>query len=259
MRPAAFLVSAAFLSVAALAPAFAQDPVPAAPVFTDAQRTEIESIIKDYIGTKHPELIAEAAQKLQTRDQEASETKLKEGVKSFKEKIFNDPNTPVGGNPKGDVTIVEFFDYQCGYCKLSEEGIEKVMKEDKHIRFIYKNFPVLGPLSIEAAKASQAAIKQGVSKFEAFHIALMNKKDHLTVSEPIYEIAKQAGLDVEKLKKDMEDPSIKATLNDNLKLGQDMGVRGTPLFIVGESVFPGAMQYDQLKKSVDAVREKVKK
>ena len=142
---------------------------------------------------------------------------------------------------------------------MSEESVEKLLKEDKNIKFIYKNFPILGPLSAEAAKASQASYKQGASKFQAFHNAMMVKKDHLTTSEPIYQMAKDAGLDVEKLKKDMADASVTDSIAANLKLGQEIGARGTPMFIIGDNAFPGALQYDQLKQAVADTRTPPKK
>jgi protein-disulfide isomerase len=253
MRKAALFLTAAFLF---LSPAFAQAEDAAA--FTDAQRAEIENIIKDYLTNKHPEVMAQGLQKLQQHEQETADAKSKEEVAKSKDKIFNDPTTPVN-NPKGNVTIVEFYDYQCGYCKMSEEGVEKLLKEDKNIKFVYKNFPILGAISSEAAKASQAAYKQGATKFVAFHDALMSKKDHLTTNEPIYQMAKDAGLDVEKMKKDMTDASVTDAIAANLKLGQDIGARGTPMFIIGDNIYPGALQYDQLKQAVADTRNPPKK
>ncbi|MDR3423878.1 MAG: DsbA family protein [Alphaproteobacteria bacterium] len=238
-----------------LPPQQKQQPQAAAP-FTDAQRAAIESIVKDYLTNKNPEVVADALQTLQKREQDTAEAKSKDQVLTFKDKIFNDPASPVGGNPKGDVTVVEFYDYQCGYCKMSEEGVDRLLKDDKNVKFIYKEFPILGAASIEAAKASVASVKQG--KFQIFHDALMNKKEHLT-SDVIYQIAKESGLNVEKLKKDMAEKSVSDDINDSLKLGQDIGVRGTPMFIINDNVYPGALQYEQLKKAVDDTRAAAKK
>jgi len=221
---------------------------PAVKTFSDADRAAIEDIIKDYLVNKHPEVMMQAMRELQRRDQAEAETKSKQAVTTSKDKIFNDPNTPVGGNPKGDVTVVEFFDFQCGYCKMSEEGIQKLLKEDKNVKFLYKDFPILGPMSTVAAKAALASARQG--KYVKFHDALMAKKEHLT-EDMIYQIAKESGLDVEKLKKDMADDAIAKIVEANLKLGSDIGVRGTPMFVIGEQVYPGALQADQLKKAVD--------
>jgi protein-disulfide isomerase len=271
MRTTSLLLAAALIAVSA--PGYAQDtttsPVPATTAtstitvgsgsgkaLTDAQRSEVEDVIKNYLVNKHPEVLMEAMKELQKRDQAGAEAKSKEAVTNFKDKIFNDPTSPVGGNPKGDVTMVEFFDFQCGYCKMSEEGTEKELKTDGNIRFIYKDFPILGPMSTTASKAALASVNQG--KYIKFHDALMNKKDHLT-EDMIYQIAKEIGLDVEKLKKDMNDPEIAKIIEANLKLGNDIGVRGTPMFIIGDQIYPGALQPEQLKKAVDDARAAAKK
>jgi len=200
----------------------------------------------------------EAMQELQKRDQANAEEKSEKAIKAATDKIFNNPDTPIGGNPKGDVTLVEFFDYQCGYCKMSEADVEKLLKEDKNIKLIYKDFPILGPMSATASKAALASVKQGPDKYVKMHDALMGKKDHLT-EDMIFDIAKGQGLDVAKLKKDMDDDSVGKIIQANLELGGDIGVRGTPMFIVGQQVYPGAMQYDQLKKAVTDARAAAKK
>lgn len=219
--------------------------------FSDAERMGIEDIIHDYLVNKHPEVMMEAMRELQKRDQASAESKSKEAIEKLKDKIYNNPNTQVGGNPKGDVTVVEFFDYQCGYCKLSEESILKLLKEDKGVKFLYKEFPILGPMSVTASKAAYASARQG--KYIKFHDALMAKKDHLN-EDGIYQTAKDVGLDVEKLKKDATDDATAKMVEDSVKLGTDVGVRGTPMFIIGDKVYPGALQYDQLKKAVDDAR-----
>ena len=251
MRKAVLLLTVAFLG---LAPAFvqaAEGTVAAPTTFSDAQRAEIENIIKDYLGNKHPEVMQQGLQALQQREQENIDAKSKAAVVSAKERIYNDPNSPISGNPKGDVVVVEFYDYQCGYCKMSEDAVDRLLKEDKKVKFIHKDFPILGPVSAEASKAALASVKQG--KFQSFHDALMSKKDHLS-SDAIYQSAKDVGLDVQKLKKDMEDSSITDILTANLKLGQEIGARGTPMFIVNDDIYPGAMQPDQLKKAVADAR-----
>jgi len=260
--PLLFLTATLFSIMPALG--YAEDmtpaPAPAAPeaakTFSEADKAAIEDIIKDYLVNKHPEVLMQGMQELQKRDQANAEAKTKGAVTASKDKIYNDPNTPVGGNPKGDVTMVEFFDYQCGYCKMSEEGIEKILKDDKNVKFVYKDFPILGPMSVTAAKAALASARQ--NKYVKFHDALMAKKDHLT-EDMIYQIAKDVGLDVDKLKKDMSDDATAKIVQDNLTLGNDVGVRGTPMFIIGEQVYPGALQPEQLKKAVDDARAATKK
>lgn len=239
------------------APTTTPTPPTAAKTFSDADRAAIEDIIQDYLTNKHPEIIIQAAQEAQKRDQVSAESKSKEAVKTAQDKIFNDPSSPVGGNPKGDITVVEFFDYQCGYCKMSEEHVEKLLTEDKGVKFVYKDFPILGPMSTEAAKAALASVKQ--NKYIKFHDALMTKRDHLN-DDLIYQLAKESGIDVEKLKKDMAAPEIAKTIQDNLELGSKIGVRGTPMFIIGDQVYPGAIQqYSQMKQAVADARAAAKK
>jgi protein-disulfide isomerase len=273
MRKAALFMTAVLLgALPGLASAATQPqttPAQTAPatamptgVFNDTQRAEIETIIHDYLTQKHPEVMAEGLQTLQKRDQEEADAKTKQAVGDAHDRVYNDARSPVGGNPKGDVTVVEFYDYQCGYCKMSEAAVEKLLKTDKNVKFIYKDFPILGPSSAEAAKASLASMKQG--KFQAFHDALMKatfshgaKPDE--DKETIAKTAKEVGMDVDKLKKDMGDKDVTDEINDNLKLGQDIGVRGTPMFVINDQVFPGAMQEEQLEQAVTAARDAQKK
>ena len=138
-------------------------------------RAAIEDIIKDYLTKEHPEVLMEGMQELQKRDQASAEAKSEAAVKAATDKIFNNPDSPVGGNPKGDVTIVEFFDYQCGYCKMSEPTVEKLLKEDKNVKFIYKDFPILGPASTEAAK--RARRQQAGQIHQAARYKLMDAPD----------------------------------------------------------------------------------
>lgn len=247
MRYAALLTFSALL---ALAPSLAMAETKS---FSAADKAAIEDIIKNYLTKDHPEVIMQGVQEMQRRDQEAAAEKAQNAVKNYKDKLFNDPNTPVGGNPKGDVSIVEFFDFQCGYCKMSEEAIEKLLKEDGKVKFYYKDFPILGPVSVIASKAAIASVAQG--KYVPFHDALMNKKGHFDNEDAVMAVAKEIGLDVEKLKKDMADPKTEKIINDNLALGNQVGVRGTPMFIIGEKIVPGAMQYDQMKDAVAEARK----
>ena len=247
MRSPVILLAAAFLSLSTSAAFAADAPKP----FSDADKAAIGDIIKNYLTKEHPEVVMQAVQELQKRDQESADTKSKKALETSKDKIYNNAESPVGGNPKGDVTVVEFFDYQCGYCKMSEEGVTKLLNTDKNVKFIYKEFPILGPVSRQASLAAIASVRQG--KYDKFHDSLMSKKEHLS-DDIIFNIAKDVGLDVEKLKKDMTDKDIIRIVDESLALGTEVGVRGTPMFIIGDKTHPGAMQYDELKKSIDEVR-----
>lgn len=233
--------------------AAAAAPVPVSS-FSDAQRAEIENIFKEYITKKNPEVLMEAMQELQKREMTDAANKSKTALTNDHDKLYNDAMSPIGGNPKGSVIVVEFFDYACGYCKMSEPHVEKLLKENKDVKFIYKDYPILGPASTEAAKAALAANKQG--KYVQMHDKLMTAQiphgasEATAADDAIFKAAKEAGVDVEKLKKDMKDDAIDKALEANVSLGMEVGARGTPTFIIGDSVYPGAMEYDQLKKTV---------
>ena len=223
---------------------------------TDAQKKEVEEIVRELITKKEPELIIRAAQNVQERmDKDATE-KGQKAVEKNLDKLVNDPDSPVGGNPKGDVTIIEFFDYSCGYCKVAQPNVEKLLEADKNIRFVYKELPILGPGSVFAAKAALASVAQG--KYEKFHEAMMTTKDHLNESSVI-DVAKEVGLDTEKLKKDMESDKVKKILEANVELAKVIGARGTPAFIIGGKLYPGAVPFEQMKDAVDAARQAKKK
>ncbi|MDE2029689.1 MAG: thioredoxin domain-containing protein [Alphaproteobacteria bacterium] len=275
MRKAAFLLTIAFFALspalarATVTPALAAaaagpvaPPPPPISSFSPAQRAEIEGIIKHYLTVSNPEVIAEGLQNLQQHSQEAETAKTKDAIAKAKDRLYNDPSSPVGGNPKGNVTVVEFFDYQCPYCKASHEAVDELLKKDKNVRYIYKEFPILGVSSMFASEAALASVKQ--HKYIEFHNALMKARFSHSANPPadkaeVFKAAKEAGLNIAKLKKDMKSKEVSDIIDADIKLGQDIGVRGTPMFIIGDNIYPGAMQYDQLSQAVAEAREAGKK
>ncbi|HYD68286.1 DsbA family protein [Azospirillum sp.] len=241
------LLLTAALALTALAPV-AQAQTPA---FNDMQRRAIEEVVRDYL-VKHPEVIMEAIEELQKRERAETAERQKTALSGNKQKIFQDPASPVGGNPQGDVTVVEFFDYQCGYCKAVTGDVATLLKTDGKVRFVYKEFPILGPASVTAAKAALAARAQG--KYEALHNALMANKGQLDDAK-IFQIAAGAGLDVDKLKKDMATPDVEQAIGANHALAEALGIRGTPAFVVGNELVPGAIKLDEMKKLVALARK----
>lgn len=231
-------------------------PAIAASALTDAQRTEVENIIRELITKKEPELIIRAAQTVQERMEKDSAVKGQQGVDKNIDKIVNDPDSPVGGNPRGDVTVVEFFDYSCGYCKMAQENVEKLLDEDRNIRFVYKELPILGPNSLTASKAAIASIPQG--KYVQLHEALMKSKAPMNESN-VMDIAKDVGLNIDKLKKDMESEKTAKILKANTALAKEIGAQGTPTFIIGGKLFPGAVSLDQMKEVIETARNTKKK
>jgi protein-disulfide isomerase len=172
-------------------------------------------------------------------------------LKSRADEVFRDPDSPVGGNPNGDVTLVEFFDYNCPYCRQVAPLLLEAVAADPRLRVVFKEFPILGPNSVFAAKAALAAHKQG--NYLAFHDGLM--KSHGALDErKVLEAAAAAGLDVDRLKTDMEAPTIQALLDRNLDLGRALRLNGTPGFVVGDGVFAGARDLKGLQALISAAR-----
>src|SRR5262249_9457414 len=167
------------------------------------------------------------------------------------DELVRDPASPVAGNPQGDVTIVEFFDYRCPYCKQVEPHLEALLKEDPKLRIVYKEFPVLGPESLYAARMALAAQKQG--KYTAFHDAMMAAKGQIT-QETILTVARSAGVDVARAKTDMAAPDIQEIIKRNYALADALDIQGTPAFIVGDTLVPGATDLDNLRRLIAEAR-----
>jgi protein-disulfide isomerase len=236
------LLSAAFVT------ADAQETPPQIPA-ADAQkaniaperRAEIEQVIKEYLMA-NPELLLQAQQALEAKMEKEQTDKTKAALKENANDIFKDPESAVGGNPDGDVTIVEFFDYNCGYCRRSYDDIASVIKKDPKIRFVFKELPIINQeASPGAAKVALAARKQG--KYMEVHAALMKGQGIASEATALTK-AEALGLDMKKLKADMESPEIKAELDKVMDLAKKLGVGGTPFFLVGDHVVAGG--YDNL-------------
>jgi protein-disulfide isomerase len=215
-------------------------------------RTEVERIIRSYL-LEHPEIIAEAMQRLEERERVAQATAAKSVLKTRADEVLRDPDSPVGGNPQGDVTLVEFFDYNCPYCKQVAPHMTKAEATDPKLRVVYKEFPILGPNSSFAAKAALAAHRQG--KYVPFHRALMEVKGTVAESS-VLEAAGRIGLDLVRLKADMADRAIQAAIDRNLALARALNINGTPGFVIGEQIVPGAVDLATLERLIREAREK---
>ena len=220
-------------------------------VAQNIDKTQIEKIIREYL-IENPEVIEEAIQALQAKRQAQRQTMAQASIRKNRKQIYEDPGDPVGGNPNGDVTIVEFFDYRCGYCKRVAPVVEEALAKDKKIRIVYKEFPVLGPNSVLAAQAALASRAQG--KYIAFHKALIKAKISYD-EESIMKIATAVGIDTARLKKDMRAPRIQTQIAKNRTLARSLNIRGTPAFIVGKQIFPGALTPAQLAHMIQAARK----
>lgn len=225
-------LSALALSAAFLLPgsAIAQDK--------PLDREAVEAIVREYI-LSHPEIITEAIQVLQQREEEAQRKAVSDAIAANREELERSKTSPVIGNPKGDVTLVEFFDYNCPYCRQAKAELKAALEEDKGVRVVLKEFPILGPGSTAAARAALAAQKQG--KYAAFHDALMSHPGRIQDEATVFQIAEETGLDMARLKTDMEAADIQAELDANAELAAKLGVRGTPAFVIGDTLIPSAV------------------
>jgi protein-disulfide isomerase len=218
---------------------------------TPEQRKAIEAIIHDYL-MQNPDVLIDALREAQAKADSDADTKAAQVLRDRRHEVFDDPATPVGGNPQGDVTVVEFFDYRCPYCKQVHPAIQKLLDQDRKLRFVYKEFPVLGEQSDIAAHAALAARLQG--KYEPLHNAMMAAKGQIT-EDVVYRLAGSVGLDVDRLKRDMADPEIDRALSANRALAKALELRGTPGFVIGDHLIPGAIDFDALKTMVADARK----
>jgi protein-disulfide isomerase len=212
---------------------------------SSAEREKIEKIVRDYI-LKNPSIIRDATLALAAQEEKEKSARAAESLKTYNKEIFFDASTPTAGNAQGDVKVAVFFDYNCGYCRKSMPGLAEVLKKDSSVQIVYKEFPILGPQSIVAAKAALAAALQG--KYLEFHNALLASDE--TGDENIKSIAEKLGLNYAKLRLDMESKSVVAAIEKNYRLAAALDVNGTPAYIIGERLFPGAVDAEGLKKII---------
>jgi protein-disulfide isomerase len=248
MRLTAVLFAAGFAAAA-----FA--PLPAsADEFTPAQKQELGAFIRDYL-VSNPDVLKEAIQALDQRDKASAEAERQKVVATEAGPLFSSKYQATVGNPKGNATLVEFFDYNCHFCKGALPDVTRLMKDDPNLKLVLKDFPVLGPGSVEAAKVASAARNQlPADKFWAFHTKLLATHGPVGKTEALA-VAKDLGLDMEKLNKDMESPEVKAGLDEVMHLADELQINGTPTFVVGQDLVVGAVGFDQLKDKVDSVHK----
>ncbi len=234
------LGTAAVSDVRAQAPAAsAPAPAPAATPFTPEQKAAIEKIVKEYF-LNNPEAFLEIQTALEAKMEKIQADKLKAALKENAQDIFKRPNAPIAGNPNGDITVVEFFDYNCGYCKRAFGDLAKLIEKDSKIKVVFKELPILSKGSEEAARVALAAKAQG--KYWEVHRALLNLRGELNEQTALKAIEKLPGLDMAKLKKDMDSAEVKGEIAFVRDLAQKMGIQGTPHFLVGDRAIPGAPQ-----------------
>jgi protein-disulfide isomerase len=222
--------------------------------FSDSQRRDIETIVRNYL-LAHPEVLEEAMGELSKRQAAAEAEKHEAGVAKNAETLFNSPRGVVLGNKDGDVTFVEFFDYNCGYCKRAMIDMLELMKSDPKLKVVLKEFPVLNPGSVEAAQVGVAVRMQDPSgkKYLDFHQKLLNGRGAADKARAMA-AAKEAGVDMARIEKDLASPEVRATLEENFKLAEAMGMNGTPSYVIGKQVVIGAVGVEALREKIGVAR-----
>ncbi len=227
-------------------------PVQAQDALSPGEIEAIEQVIEDYI-LDNPEVILRAVQRLEERERAQQDSDRRAAVVENRDALYADVNSHVAGNPHGDVTIVEFFDYRCPYCRRSLEAVQTILGEDANVRIVFKEFPVLGPDSLVASRAAIVAQRLDPTKYLAFHSALMSARGVLN-KDAVLQIAAEVGLDAERLGAAMDSPEIDAVIEGNYVLAGALGVDGTPTFIIGEVVIPDAIDIDSFRAIIAEVR-----
>ncbi|MDE0342493.1 MAG: DsbA family protein [Deltaproteobacteria bacterium] len=233
------------LVVGGAVPAMGADPATG-----QRSKEEIGEIIREYL-LNNPEVIFEAAARHQEKQRQLQAQRDRALLKQHRQALLADPDSFVGGNPDGDVTLVEFFDYRCGYCKRFAPALEKIKKDDPNVRVVYKEFPVLGPDSLRGAHAALAARKQG--RYLEFHEALMRVRGALDEGT-LMKVARSVGLDVDRLRKDMKNPKIQDIIGKTRRLATALSINGTPAVIVGNQIARGAVPFAELTRMIARAR-----
>ncbi len=229
------------------APALAQN-------LSSAEKETINAQIRAYI-LQNPEIIVEAMQVLEQREQNAQANADRDLVASMREPLENDGYSLISGNPDGDVTLIEFLDYRCGYCKQAHDGVKALIASDPNIKFIIKEFPILGPESTFASRAAMASLQQGADAYLNFNDAMMRHRGDLD-QHTVMRIAGEAGIDQAKLDEDIQNPEIAANIRETYGLARRLDISGTPAFIIGDTIVRGFLPYDSLKEIVEEQRER---
>ncbi len=243
MRRINVLLAAALLAFSTVPVAVAQD---------SPSREAIEEIVRDYI-LANPEVLVDAMAVLRQREEQAEARQAQQAIQSNYDAIARSDDDPFAGNPDGDVVVVEFFDYRCPYCKRVIDPLMKAVEDDGNVRLVFKEYPILGPESVAAARAALAAKRQ--DKYMDFHLALMKTEGRLN-EDNLIRIAESVGLDIDQLRDDMESPEIEETIASNYELSDSLGIRGTPAFIIGRELIPGAISIDEMKRRIADARSK---
>ena len=218
------------------------------------QRGEIEKIIREFL-VKNPDVLQDAMAELEKKQAADEAAKHQAAVTDNAKEIFSSPRQVVAGNPQGDVTFVEFFDYNCSYCKRAMVDMFDLMKNDSNLKVVLKEFPVLGPGSVDAARVAVAVRMQDKTgkKYMEFHQKLLGGRGQADKARALA-VAKEIGLDTAKIERDMASDEVRLTLEESLRLAEKLGLNGTPSYVIGNNVVIGAVGHDKLKESISTAR-----
>jgi protein-disulfide isomerase len=226
-----------------------------AQTFSPEQQKQIESIVRQYL-IAHPEVIQEVMTALDKQQKDTEAQQARATIKANNATLFNSPHQVVLGNPQGKVEMVEFFDYNCGFCKHALPDMIKLLDTDHDIKFVLKEFPVLGEGSVEAARVAVAARMQDPTgaKYIQFHQKLLGGRGAADKARALA-VAKEVGFDMARIQRDMASDEVKTTIDEDMKLADALGVNGTPSYVVGDELVVGAVGFDELKKKIDALQK----
>jgi len=216
----------------------------------DMSEQDVERIVRDYL-LENPEVIVEAINVLQQREKAAEEAAASQKLSEFSNELVQSENDPVGGNPNGAITLVEFFDYNCGYCKRANGTLKALIEANPDLRVVYKEFPILTETSMTAARASLALNALYPEKYEAFHRQLLEQRGSLQQDSQIWEAMAKLEVDVEAIKAEAEKDWVSETLANNRQLAQELNITGTPTFVVGDSILRGAYPQKDIQEAID--------
>jgi len=242
-RLAVPLAAAMLLAVPVAAPA---------QTFSPDQRQQVESIIKEYL-IAHPEVVQEVLAAVDKHQKDAEAQQQRATIRANNATLFNSPHQVVLGNPNGKIEMVEFFDYNCGFCKHALPDMVKLLDTNHDIKFVLKEFPVLGEGSVEAAKVAVAARMQDPKKYMQFHQKLLGGRGAADKARALA-VAREVGFDVARIERDMASEEVNTTIAEDMKLADALGINGTPSYVVGEDLVVGAVGFDELKKKIDAIK-----
>lgn len=228
--------------------------VPATAQITGQQRGEIEGIIRDYL-VKNPEVLRDALLELDRRAKSEEEVQRRQAVDRLESQIFNSKHQVVIGNPKGSIALVEFYDYNCGFCKRALSDLVALIKVNPDLRVILKEFPVLSQGSLEAAQVAAAAkLQLPPDRFWAFHQKLMASRGQVAKAQAIA-VAKEFNVDMARLNRDIESEDVKAGIQETMQLGEALGINGTPSYVLGKDVVVGAVGQEALQSRIANIRK----